>query len=223
MWITKSIEESKKLRKHYKLHDIDIFIKDDLPSDIDPNFIFLYVAKRIPSHLLKNIDIIYVGQFKNLIDKGANALYEDGAIYITNKQTNDMDMIDDLVHEIAHAAEQSYSDRIYGDGRLESEFLSKRKSLYNLIKANTKTEPPISLLHDAHYREDIEAFLYEELGYNMLNLLIVGLFSTTYSTVSVREYLARGFEEYYLGEKKDLLELSPVLYQKIEDLQSMED
>ena len=66
MWIENSIKKSKNLRKHYKLHDIDIFIKDNLPEFVDPNYVFLYVAKRISSHLLKGIDIIYVGKFANL-------------------------------------------------------------------------------------------------------------------------------------------------------------
>ena len=218
MWVTNSIKASSKLRKHFKLHDIDIFIKDRLPKEIDPEFVFLYIAKRIPAHLLLNIDIMYVGKFKNLEDKGANALYEDGAIYITNQQSDDMDMIDDIVHEIAHSNEEKYQDLIYSDGTLEKEFMSKRKILYNILKNNLKLNPPPSLLHDPNQRDEVEGYLYDTIGYAILNQIIVGIFNSTYATVSVREYFSRGFEEYILGEPSDLKKESPVLYSKITEL-----
>ena len=80
-------------RDHYTLKEIEIFIKDKLPPDIDADFVFKYVATRIPDHLLHGVDIVYVGQFKHLIDKEVNALYQDGAIYVTNEQDNDLDLI----------------------------------------------------------------------------------------------------------------------------------
>ena len=86
-WINKSIEESKSLKDHYNLHEIDIIIKDTLSDHIDMDFVMKYISTRVPSYLLRGIDIIYVGQFDFLINKQANALYEDGAIYITNDQS----------------------------------------------------------------------------------------------------------------------------------------
>jgi hypothetical protein len=71
--------------------------------------------------------ILYTSDNLNhLIEKGVNALYEDGAIYITNNQTDEMDMIDDIVHELAHSVENNFPDVIYGDGKLEAEFLRKK-------------------------------------------------------------------------------------------------
>ncbi len=37
-----------------------------------------------------------------------NSVYEDGAIYITNDQDDELDMVDDIVHEAAHAIEVPY-------------------------------------------------------------------------------------------------------------------
>ena len=34
-WVENSINESKKLKDHYKMQGVDIFIKDGLVSDID--------------------------------------------------------------------------------------------------------------------------------------------------------------------------------------------
>ena len=46
-------------------------------------------------------------------------------------------------------------------------------------------------------------------------MLAVNLFTTAYSVTSLREYFARGFEEYYLGNKLYLREISPYIYRKL--------
>ena len=129
-WIQESYARSKKLRNHYKLHAIDIFIKDRLPDEIDPDAVFGAIAKHIPQHLLSGIDIIYVGQFDVFKEKQINAIYEDGAIYVTNKQDSDGDFIDDIIHEIAHSIEETHTELIYEDALLKREFLAKREWLY---------------------------------------------------------------------------------------------
>ncbi len=146
-WIFESIKKSKKMKDHYVMHDINIFIKDSLPDGIDVDFILKYISQRIPSYLMRGVDMIYIGQFKQLKEREVNALFEDGAIYLTNEQDDDKDMIDDIVHEIAHSIEHLYGDRIYDDNLLVREFLGKRKRIsldlanysYNLPKNyNTK-------------------------------------------------------------------------------------
>ena len=66
-WLEESVKRSKKLKDHYMLKGIDIFIKDQLPQEIDIDFVIRYVAKRLPDHVLRNIDIIYVGLFHDLV------------------------------------------------------------------------------------------------------------------------------------------------------------
>ena len=58
-WIHESINKSKKNRNHYKMHEIDIFIKDQLPLTIDPDLVFSSFKRIIPSHLLSGVDIRY--------------------------------------------------------------------------------------------------------------------------------------------------------------------
>ena len=128
-WLEESVKRSKKLKDHYMLKGIDIYVKDQLPQDIDVDFVIKYVAKRLPDHVLSNIDIIYIGHFQDLVDRDINALWQNGAIYITNDQDNEMDMIDDLIHEIAHSNEKQFEQIIYEDGKLEQEFLYRRKKL----------------------------------------------------------------------------------------------
>ena len=104
-WLEESVKKSKKLKDHYMLGDVNIYVKDQLPENVDIDFVIRYVAKRLPNHVLTNIDIIYVGHFQDLVDRDINALWQNGAIYITNEQDDEMDMIDDLIHEIAHSNE----------------------------------------------------------------------------------------------------------------------
>ena len=64
-WISESAQRGSDLRKHYKMYDIEIFIKDPLPSDIDADFVFKYIASVLPAYLMTEIDIVYVGDFED--------------------------------------------------------------------------------------------------------------------------------------------------------------
>ena len=48
------------------MHDIEIFIKDQLPEHINMDFILKYIKMRVPYTLLRGVDMIYVGKFKHL-------------------------------------------------------------------------------------------------------------------------------------------------------------
>ena len=211
-WLDTSIKHSKKLKDHYKLHGVDIFIKDAFTIDIDFDFVLRYISVRIPQHLFKNIDIIYVGSFQDLIDREVTAIYEHGAIYITNDQDSEMDLIDDMIHEIAHSNEVKYQEIIYGDKKVDKEFLKKRKALFRILKQKGKYDIPIKFTVDPSYSKEVD--LWE---------MIPGLFPSPYAATSVREYYARGFEEYFMGERKSLKDICPILYSKLEQLENVED
>ena len=221
-WIFESVKRSKKMKDHYKLHDIDIFIKDPLPEDISVDFVLKYITQRIPYFLLRGVDMIYIGQFKQLIDREVNAVLEDGAIYLTNEQDDDKDMIDDIIHEIAHSLEEVYGDFLYEDGKIGREFLIKRKKLF-LDLENYNYNPPIELQLELDYSHEIDDYLYKKVGYDVMWNFVNGLFPSPYAATSLREYFARGFEEYTMGNREELREICPVLYTKIKDLYEMED
>jgi hypothetical protein len=221
-WISNSINESKLLKDHYTLHSIDIIVKDALADNVDIDFIIKYITTRVPKFLIAGIDVIYVGQFDHLTEKGVNALYEDGAIYITNDQDDEMDMIDDIVHELAHSVEVNYFDVVYGDGTLEAEFLRKRNMLYDLLKRRNLNPPP-QFLVNVSYDKTVDDYLYKEVGYTALWSYVIGIFPSPYAATSLREYFARGFEEYFIGDKKSLTKSNNVLYSKIQDLVELEE
>ena len=65
-------------------------------------------------------------------------------------------------------------------------------------------KPSEDLQTTVEFNQEIDDYLYNEVGYRKLWNIVTGLFLGPYSVTSLREYFARGFEEYVLGEKKDL-------------------
>ena len=221
-WLEESVKRSKKLKDHYMLGNVDIYIKDQLPEGIDVDFVIRYVAKRLPNHVLSNIDIIYVGHFQDLVDRDINALWQNGAIYITNDQDDEMDMIDDLIHEIAHSNEKQFQQIIYEDGKLEIEFLNRRKKMAFILK-DKGYQLPLGFIYNVDYDKDIDDFLYKDVTYETLWQLVVGIFPSPYAITSLREYWAKGFEQFYMGKRQELRETSPVLFSKLMQLNDLED
>ena len=220
-WINESANRGRKLKDMFNLSGVDVFIKDRTPDNIDDDFVFNYISARIPFRLARNVDIIYVGQFPEMAEREINAYYEDGAIYVTNDQEDEMDMVDDIIHELAHAVERNNEQIVYGTGRLQSEFKAKRRNLYTLIQ--DMYDIPDGFLTDVEYNKDIDNFLYKTIGYDILNQMVANIFVSGYAATSVSEYFARGFEEYFIGDKKSLKSMSPVLYRIIDELVHMED
>ena len=221
MWIKESIKKGRKFKDMYNVSGIDVYIKDRLPDHIDPEFAFKYINARIPFHLTNGIDIIYIGFFPEMEEREINAYYEDGAIYVTNEQDDEMDFIDDMIHEMAHAVEKNNDELIYGSGAIQREFLAKRKNL--ALRLNDIYILPEDFLINIDYDRNIDYFLYKEIGYDILNQLVVNIFVSAYAVTSVSEYFARGFEEYFIGDKESLKQLSPVLYGTIDKLVHLED
>ena len=200
---------------------VPVIIKDKLPGDIDLQFILDVVEKKIPEHFLYGIDIVYVGDFEEFKDRDINALYQNGALYITNKQSNNEDMLDDIFHEIAHACEESYFSLIYSDGKIQDEFLAKRKKLFDIL-AQEGYNVSMGDFLNIEYSEEFDQFLYKDIGYDRLTFLTMGLFVSPYGATSCREYFANGFEHYFLEYPGYIKDTSPAVYEKVDGLVFME-
>ena len=220
-WIKESHARGRRLQDSYSLNGIQIYIKDPLSEDIDMDFVVKYVTSRIPRMLMRGVDVIYIGQFEDLIKRDVNAIFEDGAIYITNEQDNEMDIIDDIIHEMAHAAEKEYTSLIYS-GPLEREFLGKRRRLYSVLKAEG-FDVSATFRVKLDYDRGIDEFLYQEVGYGRLNSLVNGLMPSAYAATSLREYFAICFEEYFMGDVHYLKKICPAAFEIIQSLTEMED
>ena len=174
-----------------------VFLKDQLPYNFDLQYVLDMIENLIPA--------------------------KDGALYVTNDQDSENDMIDDLIHEIAHAIEEKYGNLIYSDGKIEREFLNKRQSLWELLEREGY-DPPQKKFYNTEYDKYFDHYLYNIVGYPLLENLIVGLFYSPYAITSINEYFANGFENYFLRDKAYLKNISPALYNKINDIMdSLED
>ena len=213
MWIKESIKRSKRMKDEFKLNGITVVIKDRLPESINPEFVFNYINARVPFYLTSNIEVIYIGQFPEMQERDINAYFENDAIYVTNEQEDEMDMIEDIIHEISHAVEQYNQEFIYGEGLLQREFIAKRKRLSSLL--SQKYDVPDTFNHDFEYDQAIDDFLYRTVGYDALNQICVNIFPSGYAATSISEYWAKGFEELFIGDRDSLRQICPALFRTL--------
>jgi len=208
------VKHSKKNAGIYYLNDIPVWTEDPLPDSIDLRQILLDVAKRLPKIYLKYIQAVRIGIFEEMLERELNALYKDGVLYVSNMQDNNTDMLDDIIHEIAHAVEEHNHDLVYGDEKVLLEFLGKRKRLYELLKSEGY-DVTIEQFLTTTYDYDFDMFLFQDIGYPVLETLTLGLFLSPYSVTSINEYFAVGFENFYMDESIYVKKICPILLEKI--------
>ena len=213
-YIQNSLRESK---QKVLINNIYTFIKDPLPDDFDLDSVLISVKETMPEHLVYGLESIFIGQFEEIESRDMNAAYKDGTIYVTNNQTNENDLVDDIIHEIAHLVEERLGHHIYDDRKVVDEFLGKRGRLYDIIKSEGY-KIPREYFYELEYNEDFDTFLYETVGYEKLTFLTMGLFVSPYSATSLREYFAKSFQHYFMGEMDRVKNTSPIVFQKIQHL-----
>ena len=171
----------------------------------------------IPSHLFHEVDEILVGDFEELNDREVQAIYKDGAIYVTNAQSDNTDMVDDIIHELSHSLEHQYGMYLYADQKLHDEFIEKRKRLYHNLRSH-EFEVSAEDFLEHEFNKEFDSLLYKDIGYGLLSNLTLGLFINPYAITSLKEYYATGFEEYFLGDRNYLRDMSPQLYLKLKEI-----
>ena len=207
--------------EHVIFSDVQVYINDDLPSNIDIYYVLKKIESMIPEHFSYGLNTIEIGHNDEFAKRNINALYDNGTIHVTNSQDNNNDLIDDIIHEIAHSAEEIYYKNIYGDDAVKDEFLGKRNRLYSLLKQEGYK---IDKEHyeNVEYCRSFDDFLYKQVGYKLLINITNGLFVSPYSATSLREYFANGVEEFYIKDANSLKNISPVLYKKILKLHNIQ-
>jgi len=192
-----------------------VVIKD--PININISQVVTEIDNIMPAHFLELIDVIYVGEFLFLQDN-FNARYMDGAIYVSNQQDDEQDLKDDIVHEIGHAIEDNFNFFIYGDEEIKNEYVGKLKRLKSILSFEGYNVDDYDFFN-LEYDESFDDFLHKEVGYERLFNLTNGLFLAPYSITSIREYFARAFEEFYLGDRIYLRNICPYINKKLLSLE----
>jgi len=196
------------------------FISQTVPftnNEIDLYDVLDKVNASIPRQFILDIDGVYVVKTKEMERRNINAIFADGMIYVSPEQSSNQDLLDDIIHEIAHSIESKYKADIYYDNCIEDEFITKRTMLSRLL-TNLGYEIPVEFTHNIDYNEELDYFLHNEVGYNILEKVVNGIFINAYSVTSVQEYWAVAFEKYYLGDYREVKRLSPRTFEKIESL-----
>jgi hypothetical protein len=211
-------------RKEYYLNSVPVFVINPLPSDIDLEYVLEEIASSVPNSFIDLVDGIYIGQFPELKNREIQAMLKDGAIYLSNFEDEDevteSVIIDDIIHEIAHAIEDKYHSILYDDGVIEKEYIGKKKRLMDLLEAEGEEFDKYMFFSDNV--DKFDDFLYNDIGYDRLSLTINGLFISPYSVTTLREYFSNGFEEYIRGDRLYLKQTCPYLFYKIDELINME-
>lgn len=213
------IQKKQNNSKKFRISHIDVVIKDELTNNVSPRETIEKLTNIIPNKLMSNITNINIGTFGELVDREIQALYKDSTIYVTNRQQSNEDLLDDLVHEVAHSVEEMYSEYIYSDKKIENEFISKRKDLWFLIK-NRGFQIELDSFLNPKFDQNLDMFLYKKVGYPLLSAISSTIFYSPYAATSLREYFANGFEAFFLKEEINRLrKISPILFEKIKGLQ----
>tara|TARA_A100001515_G_scaffold96051_1_gene77051 strand:+ start:2530 stop:3216 length:687 start_codon:yes stop_codon:yes gene_type:complete len=207
-------ENSKKTGIYYLNNDIPVWSDDPLPEHINLSAVLEKIEKTIPSAYFRYVHAVKIGTYPEMIDREINAMYRDNVLYISNFQSDEEDMYDDIIHEIAHAVEAHNTELIYGDEKLMVEFLGKRKRLFNILK-NKGYDVKLEEFLKVGYDYNFDMFLFQEIGYSLLNNLVMGLFPGAYSVTTLNEYFATGFENFYMGESNYIKKICPQLAQKL--------
>ena len=210
-------EKVEKTTRHFHFGSIDVIEVDECPPEINLQNIFYSLDKLLPPKFFKGISQVRLEHLPEFDERDTNALYRDGVIYISNRQDDAKDLIDDIVHEFAHHIEMIYPTQIYSDESLIKEFTKKRAQLEFELRSEGYWTQEYDF-KDLKYNVEFDNFLYKRVGRQMLKMATAGIFIRPYSSVSLREYFATGFEAYYMGNKDLLKQLSPVLYNKIKSL-----
>jgi len=220
----KYIQTQKNKENYFTVSGIEITIQDPLSEDIDVKSIVKLALTIVPRILFKSIRKIKIGQFKELNDRDLDALYKDKIIYLTNLQESDADLLDDIIHEIAHSVEVEYSDMIYSDGSVRREFINKRLKLKKAIDS-MGYQISLDLYKQTRYDEEFDMFLYKKVGYKKIAASTPGLFLSPYAATSLREYFAIGFENIFLNQEsyQVMRRNSPSLFEKLINLISIEE
>ena len=218
--------EKSPVSEYWLYNRIIVLVKDPLPEDVNLPRVLKIIEQNIPKHLAHEVDSVYIGGFDEFIEREINSFYRDGAMFITNQQSDDNDLLDDMIHEMAHSVESLHKSKIYMDRAVEEEFLGKRRRLYSILKNHDTLAKASQKIRkqflNVEYSEEFDMFLYKKIGYPLLSNLTMGLFVDPYAVTSLREYFAIGFEQFYMRDKIYLQKVSPQVYYKLTELEDIE-
>ncbi len=211
---------SKAIQENMSINQVSIDIGSELPDDINVAKVLTTFRGSLPRGYFKNLNGIKVLNLEEFDERNISAKYsaDEKILYISaDRQDSDADMLDDLLHEMGHHAETLYNNFIYGDDAIKDEFIMKRMQLRFELGSDGYDYTQFDF-KDVDYNPKLDNYLYKRIGKEKLKMMTAGMFIRPYQSLSLREYFAVGFEQFYLGNHKTLHRDCPVLYKRVEEL-----
>ena len=94
--IIDSYNKALRERKEFYLNGAIFQVINPITHAINLENVVAFLKKKIPNQVLDLIDVYYIGNFDFLNQRETNAAYMDGAIYLSNDQDNEKDLLDDI-------------------------------------------------------------------------------------------------------------------------------
>ena len=83
-YINTSSRVYKKNKREKSIHnDILVYLKDQLPFEFDLDYVFETIESLLSKNFFSNVDVVYIGHFKDIEELGFNAMYKDSALYLS--------------------------------------------------------------------------------------------------------------------------------------------
>lgn len=202
------------LYKNYKYKDIkiEVDLRIEQIEDLHVRRVFEKFFEIIPEKIYDDfLTAIKVGQFFELDSQKKTAGYANGTIYVSKflyktPRSANAELLKNLVHESGHIFEKSFYDLLYLNGAVEEEFREKKQKIADAIP---EFDPVWVFSHK--YDANLESFIdwYDESEFRITTGKIL---PNPYAVLSMSEYIAYNFEEYFLRNKNTVKAMSPVIY-----------
>ena len=215
--IIEYIRESKK-NNRFSVDGILVYVDRENTNNLNYSAVVKKMTSVVPRHLFSGLEKIMISPYEKLKKRNLQGMYKNRTIFLTGTQPDELEILDDLIHEVSHYVEEIYDKAIYSDGKIKQEFLRKRRSLKSLIQ---RAGYPVAdhSFEDEKYNIQFDEFLYLDIGYKNLGVISSNIFYSPYAATSLKEYFANGFEAYFYHQDLDkLASISPVLFDKLENL-----
>ena len=206
----------------YTPKGVHVYIKEPVDG-VDIQSTILKLEEILPDHFFHEIEMIIFGWFDEFAERSTKAFYDSGTLYVSNIQIDETELVEHIVHEIAHSLESSYGYEIYGDQKIQNEFIRKRRHLHDILW-QSGYKIPVSFFLDIEFNQEFDDLLYKTIGYEKLDQYAFGIFINSYAATSLREYFATAFADYYMNTNHShLKKISPAVYNKIISIEKPEE
>jgi hypothetical protein len=219
--LLKYIQES--ANRKQSIHGVPVSDQINIGQRLNLSLIKDWIEANIPRKAFNDIIEVCFTNEAEYNERMINAYYdrESRCIFLSDKQENEKDCINDIVHELSHALQERYGQHVFMDGELKKEFVSKRMKMASVLHRAGYDEIPRRSYAMVEYSNLLDEYFFNIVGYQKINSLLGATFPSAYACTSLEEYYAEGFEAYYCKEngRSYLKKYCPVLFAKLSTLE----